>query len=260
MKEKIYNNDCVNDFELSEKQIGEKKDISRKASLNCDVDKSTKKFTKTSKFCGIKRFTSNFIFGAYFSALITFLFAFYNMFLGIFYLNSWNISMFVYYLCLTIARFAVIIIESKIKNCPTKILFDKQKKACIGLSIFMCFIDLCLLAPITLILISPNEYEFGIIPAIIIAVYTTYKIIIAIKNYIKQRRSQKLTFKFLKALSIVDGLVSILTLQNTLIMVNGGMKFEMKILSAISSFVIVLIIVIFSVIQLVNAIKVKQWG
>lgn len=49
----------------------------------------------------IKKFVNNpnkIIFSAYFSALITFLFAIYNIFLGVYYADSWSISFSIYYL------------------------------------------------------------------------------------------------------------------------------------------------------------------
>ena len=194
------------------------------------------------------------VFSAYFSALITFLFALYNIFLGLYYGDAWSISIFIYYLCLTCARVVVIVIENKAKTCQQ----DAAKlrgKACIGLSIFMCFIDLCLFAPITLMLLRPQPVTFGIIPAIVIATYTTYKITLAIISYNKTKKGEKLTYRFLRALSIVDALVSVLSLQHILIMVNGGMTEDMKVLSAISSFIILIFILSFSVLQIVNATK-----
>lgn len=123
----------------------------------------------------------------------------------------------------------------------------------------MFFIDLCLFAPITLMLLRPKAAAFGMIPAIVIATYTTYKIIAAIINYNKAKKGEKLTYKLLRALSIVDALVSVLSLQHILIMVNGGMTFEMLVLSAVSSFIILLIILIFSVTQIVYVTKKYKW-
>lgn len=210
----------------------------------------------------IKKFVNNpnkIIFSAYFSALITFLFAIYNIFLGLYYADSWSISFSIYYLCLTCARVIVILIERKVNAYPQDFAVSIRKKACIGLSIFMFFIDLCLFAPITLMLLRPKAVAFGMIPAIVIATYTTYKIIAAIINYNKAKRGEKLTYKLLRALSIVDALVSVLSLQHILIMVNGGMTFEMLVLSAVSSFIILLIILIFSVTQIVYVTKKYKW-
>ena len=121
----------------------------------------------------------------------------------------------------------------------------------------MFFIDICLLAPIILLITNPKETNFGLIPSIVFAVYTTYKITMAVINYNKVKKVDNLIFQYLRELSVVDAFVSILSLQNTLIMVNSGMTQSMFILSAISSFVIFFVIVAFSIVNMVKTIKNK---
>ena len=149
-------------------------------------------------------------------------------------------------------------VEKKLKNNKPNVKINIREKTYIKLSIFMFFIDLSLFTPITLMIVKPNNVVFGIIPAIIVSVYTTYKISMALINYKKNRRSDNLTYKFLRELSVVDALVSILTLQHTLIMVNGGMTEGMKLLSSISSFLVLLIIIVFSTIKMLNVLKKKE--
>lgn len=189
-----------------------------------------------------------------FSIIITLLFAFYNGYLGLTHKDSWGISIFIYYLCLVIAKSIAVKYDFKLKNKTD----NKQiviKKTYIKLSIFMFFIDLCLLAPITIMVTNPKEVAFGLIPSIIMATYTTYKIIISIINYKKINKNVNLIYKFLRELSVIDSLVSVLTLQHTLIMVNGGMTSDMKTLSAITSFIIVSIVIIFSIVEMIKTIK-----
>ena len=83
----------------------------------------------------------------------------------------------------------------------------------------------------------------GLIPAIAMAAYTTYKITMAIIHMKKQQAHHVLVCE-LRTINLIDALVSILTLQNTLIMINAG-KGEvnnMLTLSAISSAAIYLLI------------------
>lgn len=80
----------------------------------------------------IKKFVNNpnkIIFSAYFSALITFLFAIYNIFLGLYYADSWSISFSIYYLCLTCARVIVILIERKVNAYPQDFAVSIRKKS-----------------------------------------------------------------------------------------------------------------------------------
>ena len=117
------------------------------------------------------------------------------------------------------------------------------------------FFDFCLIAPITLMIIHPKDVSFGLIPSIAVAAYTTYKITIAIINYVKVKKYNNIMFKFVNELSVVDAFVSILTLQHTLIMVNGGMTTQMLKLSSATSFIILLAIIIFSIVSMKKTIK-----
>ena len=188
------------------------------------------------------------------SMTTTLLFALYNGVLGIILRDSWGISISIYFLCLTIARVCALYIELKNKRNQNTSL----RKAYIGLSIFMFVIDLCLIAPISLLITNPKDFTFGLIPAIVVAAYTTYKVTIAIINFRKVKKTNNIIFKYLRELSIVDALVSILTLQHTLIMVNGGMTKNMLVVSCISSFVILLFIIIFSIVQMIVTSKAEN--
>lgn len=67
----------------------------------------------------INKFIKNprkIVFSTMFSVLITFLFAIYNLFLGIRYSDSWGISIAIYYLCLIVARLSFLIVEKKLEK------------------------------------------------------------------------------------------------------------------------------------------------
>ncbi|MGN0798256.1 MAG: hypothetical protein ACI4L7_01640 [Christensenellales bacterium] len=180
------------------------------------------------------------------SSITTLLFAIYNGYLGLRFGDVWGTSIAIYYLCLTVARTICLSVEKKLKGNEEDYRNIIRRKTYIGLSIFIFFIDICLFVPITLMVVSPKEVSFGTIPAITVATYTTYKIIMAIVNYNKTKKLGNLTYIFLRELSMIDALISILSLQHILIMVNGGMTNDMLILSAISSFAILTIIILFS--------------
>ena len=81
----------------------------------------------------------------------------------------------------------------------------------------------------------------GLIPAITMAAYTTYKVIMASIHIRKQKHGKhdNVLITELRTINFIDALVSILTLQNTLIMVNGTQKdTDMILLSAVSGAVI----------------------
>ena len=70
----------------------------------------------------IKRLKENFILRTYIfallSILITIIFTAYNIYLGIIFVTSWNISISIYYILLTIIRIYVILITNKKKKAP----------------------------------------------------------------------------------------------------------------------------------------------
>ena len=180
------------------------------------------------------------------SSITTLLFALYNGYLGLRFGDIWGISIAIYYLFITIARMICLGIEKKLKGDKDEFKNIIRRKAYVGMSIFIFFIDICLFVPITLMVVCPKDVSFGIIPAIAFATYTTYKIIMAIVNYNKTKKMGNLTYIFLRELSIIEALTSILSLQHILIMVKGGMTGDMLLLSAISSFAILTIIILFS--------------
>ena len=180
------------------------------------------------------------------SSITTLLFALYNGYLGLRFGDIWGLSIAIYYLFITIARMICLGIEKKLKGDKDESKDVIRRKVYVGMSIFIFFIDICLFVPITLMVVCPKDVSFGIIPAIAFATYTTYKIIMAIVNYNKTKKMGNLTYIFLRELSIIEALTSILSLQHILIMVKGGMTDDMLLLSAISSFAILTIIILFS--------------
>lgn len=192
------------------------------------------------------------IFAVCFSLIATTAFAIYNAYLGLFFGDYFATGIAIYYLLLISVRVCSIIVEKKIALKEEHIKSSIRIKLYKILSCFVFIIDLCLIAPIILMVVAPKDVNFGIIPAITMATYTCYKIIVAIVNYKKSKRTINPTIILLREINIIDAMVSILTLQHTLIMVNGGMNESMETLSLISSIGFIFIIVLFSVISFIN--------
>lgn len=95
---------------------------------------------------------------------------------------------------------------------------------------------------------SKREFKGTIILAIIIAAYSFFKIITAVRGYFKNKYSLNKNNLFINSIKLTDALVSILTLENTLIYVNGAIQNEkMRILIIISSSIIYLLIISISI-------------
>ena len=85
------------------------------------------------------------------------------------------------------------------------------------------------------------------------AAYTTVKVIMASINLKRRRMLQNQLAKLLRTIGFIDALVSILTLQNTLIMVNAAEgDSSMLTLTAITSGVIMMAVLLLSIAAFVN--------
>ncbi len=211
----------------------------------------------------LKDWRKDYIFKTLASSVISFsvtvLFALYNGFLGIRLLSIWHGGICVFYLLLAAIRGIILLTE---KN--NKARGDKQKSECrqrtfIISAVMLLLLNLALILPISLMVMFEKPVNMGLIPAITVATYTTYKITMASVHIQKQRRSNhnNILIVELRTINFIDALVSILTLQNTLIMVkqttsNGN---DMLVLSAVSSAVIYAIIIFVTVRLLIKGLK-----
>lgn len=185
------------------------------------------------------------------SVIINIIVIIYYIYLGITTKDSFARSFSIYYVFIVIVKLFILLFLKEGKKANSKSFY---KKAYIFLTIIMIVIDLSLIVPMFLMVLYPNEVKMGIIPAITIATYTTYKITIALIHF-KKKAEDNAIVRFIKELSVVEALVSILMLQHTLIMVNGGMNSDMLIISVISSSVILFVVMLYSVINLIKTIK-----
>ena len=217
------------------------------------------KFYKIKSF--LKSWKKDYIFKTLVSSVVsltvTIIFALYNGFLGIRLLSIWHGGICVFYLLLAAIRGIILLTE---KNNRTR--DDKQKSECrqrvfIISAFLLLLLNLALILPISLMVVLKKPVNMGLIPAIAMAAYTTYKITMASIHIQKQKRSNHILIIELRTINFIDALVSILTLQNTLIMVkqttsNGS---DMLTLSSISSAVIYAIIIFVTVRLLIKGLK-----
>lgn len=198
-----------------------------------------------------------FIF-SFVSSLITTLFAGYNIFLWFVYNAGWHLSIAVYYFLLVSIRIYTIFSEKKChdSNMPDEQTERIRKRKFLIQNFFLFGIDLILIAPISLMVVQKREIHYSLISAIVVAVYTIYKVMIATINYIKSWKRQNLSVLMLKTINFVDALVSVLSLQYILVMMfGGGVKGDRLTLCATTSFVILALLLVISVCLTIKAIK-----
>ena len=187
------------------------------------------------------------------SLFVTALFALYNGFLGVYHASLWHGSICVYYLVLVVLRTTVIAAR---KNAARKSKPERaQTKVYITSASLLLFLNLCLVVPVSLMVVRQRPVDMTLIPAITMAAYTTYKVIMASVNLKRRKRSSDRLVRLLRTISFIDALVSVLSLQNTLIKVNmKGDGSEMLVLTAITSAAIMLAVLALAVAAMIKGI------
>ena len=169
------------------------------------------------------------------NVLIPFLFASYNAILGFMYNTLWNKSIFIYYVLLVLVRLLLI-----------SFLKDKNNKLInfiyVISFIILILLNIALIIPSILMIRSLKPINIGSIPSIAMAAYTFYSITISIIEIKKYENDNNILFKQLKLVSLINAIVSILSLQNTLIIVNGEMNSKMITLSSVSTIGLLILI------------------
>jgi hypothetical protein len=177
------------------------------------------------------------------SVLIGVAFTIYNGFLGIYYQSIWNGSICVYYILLAVIR-GIIVQSQKVWNIDEY----RLKKLHLVTHIMMLALNISLIVPIIVMVRGERTYNWGLIPAITIATYTLYQVIMAIMHYLKSKKMNNPLVHQLRTSNLINALVAVLTLQNTMIIANSGeIAGDMKLLSILSSAIIWLIIVYLSI-------------
>lgn len=162
--------------------------------------------------------------------LLGLLFALYNGIFGIVFRSMWHIEIGVYYVLLLAVK---LIVYAGFR------LSEKQKslKAVFFTTVVLLFlINAALILPINSMIKYERTVSFPLEVAIGIAAYTTYKVTMTVINVVKSRKTTDLLAREIVTIRFVESIVSILTLQNTLIMVNAGTSDEgLRILCIVSS-------------------------
>lgn len=152
------------------------------------------------------------------SFLTTLLFALYNGFLGLKYSAAWNVSICVYYILLSIIRGIILHCEKKFisRNIDNRNYIHKIS------SILLLTLNVALITPIALMIVNAKSVSMNMTAAITVATYITYKIISASVHFKKSKKSDDILVRDLKLISFIEALISVLTLQNTLLAVKGA--------------------------------------
>lgn len=180
------------------------------------------------------------------SMCLNFVFTFYNGFLALKYNSVWNKSICVYYLLLSSVR-AVIIFSHKKYGFNGN---DKSKRK-IYLSTHLILVLVCisLVVPISDMLNNGRSYNYGSIPAITIATYTTYRVASSLVHFKRSRQNTDPLVAEMRTINFIDSLAAVLTLQDTLIATYGTADCEMRVISVWTSAAILDLILVITIIS-----------
>ena len=207
----------------------------------------------------LQTFTDKFVTSGLMSILITLAFAVYNGYIGLSRTYGFGISIAVYFAFLAVARLLLFnaakqpdLSANDVKK-STRMRFLRHS---VEAALLLLIINLLLIAPITLMVMQQRDFSLGIIAAIAVAAYTTYKVYAAVSHYLRTRKTNNIAEKTLRSVNLTDALVSVLTLQNTLITANGASSDgDMQLLTIYSSFGLYVAIVAVSVVCFVRTRK-----
>lgn len=177
-----------------------------------------------------------------FSIFITVAFAIYNGALGILHHSLWYGGICIYYLLLMVARFIIQLFRHN----------ESPKIVPFFVYFILLVINISMIVPAISLLRGEKSYEWGLIPAIAMAAYTTYSIVMAIVNVKRSGKTKNIYVKQIRLIKVISCLMSVLVLQNTLIVANGGMNEAMVHFSAYSTFGILALSVLITMISILK--------
>ena len=171
-------------------------------------------------------------------------------------MSVWHGSICVFYLFLIAIRGMILLTEKKNMARGEQEKEQHRHRTSVICSVMLLLLNLALILPVSLMAVLEKPVNMGLIPAITMAAYTTYKLTMTSVHIQKQRhsRSGNVLISELRTINFIDALVSILTLQNTLIMVKqteSGCN-DMFLLSAVSSAVIYIVILFITILSLIK--------
>ncbi len=154
-----------------------------------------------------------------FSLAINAVYGVFQLVLGIYHISLWYYSMSAYYALLVIVR--IFLFSHTKKYAPgeqikTEIL---KYRICGGMLLAM---NLALAAVMFFIVVQGRAFEHGQITTIAIAAFTFTTLAIAIVNQIKYKKYNSPLFSASKIISLISALVSMITLEATMLTTFGG--------------------------------------
>lgn len=195
-----------------------------------------------------------------FSLFMGLCFVAYNVFVGLKYHSVWNKSIAVYYALLVVIKIGFL--RGEYNMAKTHI--DEEMKAKKRAKMFehegalMIAINFALIAPITLLATLQKDVDFPIWIAIADACYTFYKVSACIYSFFKTRKNNNLSIKGIKNLNLLSACVSLLTLENTMVITFSNDVNNLKLLMIFSALAVMILNMTVAITTLIHGKKINN--
>lgn len=180
------------------------------------------------------------------------LYGVFQLWLGLYHHTFWFFSIGVYYLCLAGMRFYLVKHTRRYAPGERKREELIRFRACGYVFLLM---NLALSVIVTFMIYWNRTFEHHMITAIAMAAYTFTALTLAIVNMVKYRRYKSPVFTASKAISLTAALVSMLTLESTMLTAFGGEtmgELDQKLMLGLTGGVISAIIVAMAIYMIVQ--------
>lgn len=172
------------------------------------------------------------------SIVVSLVLTIYNAVFGLVNHVIFNACGAIYYLILLIIRTIIFIEEYRWMKKGIKM----KKSTYLFNSVLMIIISVSLVGVACWMIYRQNPVKLSNVPIIILAVFAGYKIFSVVKRLIEYRKEKNAYTRQVLNVTLISAVVTLLTFQNTFIVVCGGFSKRMVIFSILSSvFAVVLL-------------------
>ena len=210
------------------------------------------------------RFLEDYTFRTILTTLPTFLIngvdTVYTGVIGVMNQSAWFITMAVYYSLLGIMRYFAVNTERKTSRMENPKLIRKRELSVIRTDgILLLLLNLALSGVVLLTIAKGTAKTHSEIMVISIAAYTFYKITMAVINMVKVRKMQSPILITIRNIGVADALVSMLTLQTTMLAsFQGTSSIDANRMNGITGLAVCILIALLGVSMIYYASKRKE--
>lgn len=190
----------------------------------------------------------------YSSLILNTAYAVFQLGLGFYHHTVWYYSFAVYYILLAVMRFFLLKYTRIHKAGENRFLELLIYRFC---GMLLLVMNIALSVIITYVVLQGKEFIHHEITTIAMAAYTFATLIIAIVNVVKYRKYESPVFSSTKVISLATALVSMITLENTMLTTFGkeGQETFRLIMLALTGFAITIFILVMAISMIIKSTK-----